>query len=423
VTTITLSTKSPAGEKSLKTSSHQNPPSLSPSPAHLGSKQLRPHQATALSKLQNGRVLYGGVGSGKSLVSVRYYLQSHLGQKVFVITTAKKRDSLDWQKEFADHGINLSDNEACPGPLVIDSWNNIGKYSRTTKAFFIFDEQRIVGSGGWVKNFLKIARGNSWILLSGTPGDCWLDYIPIFIANGFYSNRTQFKAEHVIYKPYMKFPVVERYVNVGHLVKLRNSILVSMPYERHTTRNTIKVPVHFDREKMKTAISLRWNPFADQPLRGSAEFYSIMRKIVNGDLSRLEALRKIHEKHPRLIVFYNFDYELHILREGLKDVRTAEWNGHKHENVPDSENWIYLVQYAAGAEGWECITTNAVVFYSQTYSYKLFEQAYGRIDRMNTPYVDLFYYLLLSDALIDRSIRRCLEQKKSFNKSDLSDFH
>ena len=390
---------------------------------HGSTKSLRSHQTSALSRLKNGSVLYGGVGSGKSLVSVRYYLKCHPGLPVYVITTAKKRDSLDWQKEFADHGINLADNTACPGPLTIDSWNNIGKYSRTTGAFFIFDEQRIVGSGGWVKNFLKISGKNSWILLSGTPGDSWLDYIPIFIANGFYKNRTAFKAEHVIYKPYMKFPVIERYVGVNKLIRLRNQILVHMPYERHTTRNTVKILVNFDREKMKIAISKRWNPFADQPLRGSAEFYSIMRKIVNRDPSRMTKLREIHRKHPRLIVFYNFDYELEILREGLKDVRTAEWNGHKHENIPDEESWVYLVQYAAGAEGWECIRTDAIVFYSQTYSYKLFEQAMGRIDRMNTPYTNLFYYLLLSDSMIDRSIRRCMEQKKNFNEADLSDFH
>lgn len=386
-------------------------------------KSLRPHQSSALSRLKNGSVLYGGVGSGKSLVSVRYYLQSHPGQKVFVITTAKKRDSLDWQKEFADHGINLADNETCPGPLTIDSWNNIGKYARTTGAFFIFDEQRIVGSGGWVKNFLQIARANSWILLSGTPGDSWLDYIPIFIANGFYKNRTQFKAEHVIYKPYMKFPVVERYVGVQKLIRLRNSILVHMPYERHTLRQTIRVRVEHDADLMKMAILKRWNPFADQPLRRSAEFYSIMRKIVNSDPSRVTKLRELYKHHRKLIVFYNFDYELEILRKGFHDIPLAEWNGHKHEDIPDGENWIYLVQYSAGAEGWECIRTNAMVFYSQTYSFKLYEQAMGRIDRMNTPYKVLFYYVFLSNSMIDKSIRRCMEQKKNFNESNLSDFH
>lgn len=372
--------------------------------------------------MANGRVLYGGVGSGKSLVSVRYYLLHHSNQPVYVITTAKKRDSLDWQREFADHGINLATNEKCPGPLTIDSWNNIGKYARTTGAFFIFDEQRIVGSGGWVKNFLKITSKNNWILLSGTPGDNWLDYIPLFLANGFYSNRTTFKAEHVVYKPYMKFPVVDRYVGVQKLIRLKNSLLVPMPYENHTVRNTIKVPVEFNQDLMKMAISKRWNPFADQPLRGSAEFYSITRKIVNRDPSRVTKLLEICKKHPRLIVFYNFNYELDILREALKDIRTAEWNGHKHENIPDETDWVYLVQYTAGAEGWECTTTDTVVFYSQCPSYKKTEQAYGRIDRMNTPFTELYYYLFLSDSLIDKRIRRCIEEKRDFNMLDLSDF-
>jgi hypothetical protein len=385
-------------------------------------KSLRPHQQTALKKLGPGRVLYGGVGSGKSLVSVRYYLLHHSSQPVYVITTAKKRDSLDWQREFADHGIGLASNEACPGTLTIDSWNNIGKYVRVSGALFIFDEQRLVGSGGWVKNFLKITGRNAWILLSGTPGDSWLDYVPLFLANGFYKNRTAFKAEHVVYKPYMKFPVVERYLGVQKLIRLRNSILVHMPYESHTVRNTIRIPVEFNRDLMKMAISKRWNPFAAQPLRGSAEFYSIMRKIVNGDPSRIEKVREILTKHPRVIVFYNFDYELEILREGLQDIRTAEWNGHKHQDIPDTESWVYLVQYTAGAEGWECITTDTVVFYSQTYSYKVFEQAYGRIDRMNTPFTNLYYYVLLSDSMIDRSIRRCMDAKKNFNESSLSDF-
>lgn len=386
-------------------------------------KILRPHQEKALTSLGNGNVLYGGVGSGKSLVSVRYYLQHHSGQPVYVITTAKKRDSLDWQREFADHAINLAINEKCPGPLTIDSWNNIGKYARTTGAFFIFDEQRIVGSGGWVKNFLKITSKNSWILLSGTPGDSWLDFIPLFLANGFYRNRTHFKAEHVVYKPYMKFPVVDHYMNVGKLQALRRQILVHMPYERHTTRNTVIAKVQHSQEMVKQIIKIRWNPFSDQPIRGAPEFHSVMRKIVNRDPSRLAKLREIHQKHPRLIVFYNFDYELEILREGLADVRTAEWNGHKHEDIPDAESWVYLVQYTAGAEGWECITTDTVVFYSQTYSYKQMEQAYGRIDRMNTPFKNLYYYILMSDSLLDRAIRRAISSKRNFNERDLSDFN
>jgi hypothetical protein len=386
-------------------------------------RELKPHQEKALGRLRNGSILCGGVGSGKSMVASEYYVRTQGSKDVYVITTAKKRDSLDWQKEFARRAIGTTPESSVAGILTIDSWNNISKYIRVTNAFFIFDEQRLVGSGGWVKSFLKIARMNNWILLSATPGDTWLEYAPVLIANGFYPNRTAFKTEHVVYKSHIKFPVVERYVNVGKLVRLRNQILVDMPYERHTTRHTTKVLVEHSQDQMKQVVKYRWNPFADQPLRGAAEMFMIMRRVVNSDFSRLEKVRELLREHNRLIVFYNFDYELAILRtlneeQGL-DVR--EWNGHKHEEIPKSDRWVYLVQYTAGAEGWECIATNAMVFYSQTYSYKILEQAYGRIDRMNTPFADLYYYIFLSDSVIDRAIRRAIGEKRNFNDRDLSD--
>ena len=127
---------------------------------------------------------------------------------------------------------------------------------------------------------------------------------------------------------------------------------------------------------------------------------------------------ELAEKHPRMIVFYNFDYELDILKHIYygEDVEIAEWNGHAHQPVPTSEKWIYLVQYNAGAEAWNCITTDTIVFYSQNYSYKIMAQASGRIDRLNTPYIDLHYYHLKSRSGIDLAISRALKDKKKFNE-------
>jgi hypothetical protein len=381
--------------------------------------KLRPHQEKALSSLKNGNILVGGVGSGKSAVSAAYYLKTHPDRDVYVVTTAKKRDSLDWQREFARFAVGMDEGATVAGILTIDSWNNIHKFTGIKGAFFIFDEQRLVGSGGWVKAFLQIAANNSWILLSATPGDNWLDYIPVFVANGFYKNRTEFKARHVIYRSHSRFPQVDRYVNVGHLVRLRNQILVQMPYERHTTRVVKLLTVDHDRALMKRVMKDRWNPWEDRPIRQSAELHALMRKVVSVHPSRMDALKKVMEEHPRLIVFYNFNYELEMLR-GIEDIEIAEWNGQKHEEVPDSRRWLYLVQYMAGAEGWECITTNATFFWSQDYSYKRTEQAYGRIDRMTTPFGLLFYYLPMSDSYIDRAVRRAWKEKRDFNMSELS---
>ena len=385
--------------------------------------ELYPHQEEARDKLANGKILWGGVGSGKSLTAVAYYMKVEADADVIVITTAKKRDSLDWETEFAKAGVGTSPDATVAGVLRVDSWNNIGKYRNTVGAFFIFDEQRLVGSGQWTSVFLRIAKHNRWILLSATPGDTWLDYIPVFCANGFYKNRTEFKREHVVYAPYSRFPKVERYTGVGKLVRLRNSLLVEMPFTRHTERVEIKVKVEHDAAGLRRITKDRWNIRLGRPLRDVGELFSESRRLVNCTQYRLQAIKDIWAQHGRLIVFYNFDYELELLRS-LADITTVhEWNGHLHQEVPKTDKWIYLVQWTAGAEGWNCIETNAMAFWSLTYSYKLWHQGHGRTDRLNTPHKRLFYYTLLSNSWIDLSILKSLREKRNFNeRSFMSDF-
>lgn len=390
--------------------------------------QLFPHQLEALARLKNGSILCGGTGSGKSIVAAAYYMKVEADTDVYVITTAKKRDSLDWEGTFAKYGVGGRVDATTAGVLKVDSWNSIGSYRDVRNAFFVFDEQRIVGSGEWTKVFLQIARHNRWILLSATPGDTWLDYIPVFLANGFYKNRTEFKREHVVYSSWSKFPKVERYVSVSKLVRLRSSILVEMPYQPHTTRHIRRVAVDHDRALMQRVEKDRWHVYENRPLRDAAELFSVMRRVANSDTSRLSTVKDLLSKHSRVIVFYSFNYELDLLRKAFSSVTSvdktskngvamAEWNGQKHEEIPQTERWVYLVQYTAGAEGWECTATDAIVFYSLTYSYKVFQQAQGRIDRLNTPFRDLYYYVLVSDSFIDKVVARALSVKKSFNEA------
>lgn len=416
---------------------------------------LMPHQEKALRELRNGSILKGPVGSGKSLTALSYYNDGEHVERLIVITTAKKRDSGDWQAEARLLGLFPE----------VDSWHNLAKFKDISGAFFIFDEQRIVGSGEWVKNFLKITKTNSWVLLSATPGDTWMDYIPVFLANGFYNSRTEFLREHVVFAPFVRYPKVVRYTGTAKLARLLDSILVDMPYEKHTVRHEIDVYAEYDRELYDTVWRKRWNYLEERPIRHVSELFSLMRRSVNTSSSRLEKIRELLTKHPRMIIFYNFDYELEILRRlsvpasdqeppwppwetGPSSSRThqetgetggisgsitaiaeghgttsipssyalAEWNGHKHEPIPETDSWVYLVQYAAGSEGWNCTKTDTVVFYSLTYSYRMFEQAKGRIDRLDSPFTNLWYYATFSSAGIDTGIRRALAQKKSFSE-------
>lgn len=400
----------------------------------MGRLSLYDYQIDAVSRMKNGCILCGGVGSGKSRTSLAYYYKEQGGtigagkttpmknpKDLYIITTARKRDELEWDGELTpfllskNPEVNFYKNK-----VVIDSWNNIKKYKDVYGAFFIFDEQRVVGSGTWVKAFLDIARKNRWVLLSATPGDTWSDYIPVFVANGFYKNKTEFAREHIVYSRFTKYPKVDRYLNTGKLLRLKSSILIDMDFKRETVAHHEDIYVDYDMDRYKQAGKLRWNPFKNEPIPNASELCYVWRRIVNEDRSRQMALLEIFEKHPKMIIFYNFNYELDILKglfDGIEGVETAEWNGHKHQSVPNGDAWVYFVQYTAGAEGWNCIATDTIVFYSQNYSYKIMQQAAGRIDRLNTPFRDLWYYHLISRSGIDLAIRRALSQKKRFNES------
>lgn len=397
--------------------------------------QLYPHQTKAVGELSDGKVLVGGVGTGKTITSLAYFYTKVMGGELnkpetitnpmdlYIFTTARKRDELDWQRDAAKLSMSRDPEASIHGITVtVDSYNNIAKYKEIKGAFVILDEQRMVGTGTWVKSFIKIAKSNRWIMLSATPGDKWEDYIPLFIANGFVKNITEFRRNHIVYSSYTKYPKVERYLQTGQLLKWRRQLLVEMLYSRHTVRHLHNVVCDHDVEMMHVVMEKRWHPIEMRPLRDIGEMFAMMRRVAYSDLSRKAKVLELLQKHPKLIVFYNFDYELEILRtlaDDLPDWKVAEWNGHKHEPVPSGDRWVYLVQYVAGAEAWNCVETDAMCFYSQTYSYRNFEQAQGRTDRLNTPYKVLHYYILTSTSMIDKAISKALQNKESFNESAL----
>ena len=395
---------------------------------------LYPHQKKAVDQLESGFILCGGVGSGKSRTAIAYYFSKEckgsiakdgeLGMMrkpmdLYIITTARKRDTMEWDQECAYFGLSKNRQLSWTNTQVfVDSWNNIAMYQDVKNAFFIFDEQRLVGSGKWVKAFIEIAKKNRWILLSATPGDTWSDYIPVFVANGFYKNRTAFLKRHAVYNRFTKYPKIDRYVDCKRLEKMRDHITIDMPFSRDTVRHVEDVFVEYDQALFDRIYKDRWNPYDNEPIKDISQACYLMRRAVNSDLRRIDKVKKLIKNNSKTIIFYNFDYELDLLRKLCDEIHISygEWNGHKHESIPDDDRWVYLVQYTAGAEGWNCIKTNVIIFYSLNYSYKIMEQASGRIDRMNTPFIDLYYYRLRSDSMIDNAIFKSLNNKKKFNE-------
>ena len=387
---------------------------------------LYPHQVKAISKMKNGCILCGDVGTGKSRTSIAYFysevckgdlkIQGSMKapRDLYIITTAKKRDSGEWLEEMIPFCLDLNGVN-----VVVDSWNNISKYKNVYGAFFIFDEQRVVGYGSWVKSFLSITKKNQWILLTATPGDVWSDYIPVFIANGFYKNKTEFAMRHIIYSRFTNYPKIERYADTKTLVKHRNDILIIMDYNKSTVKHKMDVIAEYDKSLYSKVVKDRWDPYDNCPIKEIGKLCYLIRKVVNSDQSRATEICKIISKRKKVIIFYNFNYELDIIKEVLlgMEVRYSEWNGSCHQPIPEGDGyWVYLVQYSAGAEGWNCITTDTIIFYSLNYSYRMTTQAEGRIDRLNTPYTDLYYYFIKSKSPIDEAISNALYNKQNFNE-------
>ena len=212
--------------------------------------------------------------------------------------------------------------------------------------------------------------------------------------------------------------MVTGYRGETRLIRLRDRILIDMDFRRHTIPHDEDIYATYNVSMYKEAIKTRFDPYKKEPIQQAAGLCYVLRKIVNSDESRQVKLLEIFESHPKMIIFYSFDYELDILKKIYygDGVEVAEYNGHAHEVIPNSDKWVYLVNYSAGAEGFNCIKTNCIVFYSQTYSYKTLLQAKGRIDRLNTPFTDLYYYHLKSRSGIDLAISRALHEKKKFNE-------
>jgi hypothetical protein len=416
---------------------------------------LKSWQLYGKDHLDNGKILVGSVGAGKSRTAIAWWYELNGGvvgkkgimkemdpsiKNLYIITTADKRNQMDWEYELMPFGIwspdlgslspkkksvlkrriDIAENLPFSEQIVVDSWNNIQKYAKIRNQVFIFDEDHLTGKGVWVKSFYEIAKNNIWVVLTATPGDSWMDYYPVFKANGFFKTKREFEEGHVVYNPHVKWPAVIRYTGVGKLEMYRRKIIVQIPYEHKIDIHDISVMCKYDLDMYRNVSRYYMNPWSDDPIENASGMCYVLRRVSNDNVSRLEALDGILKMHPKVIIFYNFDYELAMLRRFLdeKSIIYAEKNGHKHESVPDTANsWVYLVNYGSGAEAWNCITTNVIVFFSQTYSYKTLVQAKGRVNRMNTPFLELYYYHLRCSSPIDRAIYMCLKGKKDFNES------
>lgn len=399
---------------------------------------LRQFQHECVQALRSGKVLAAGVGAGKSIMALYWYVTkcctvrtSHNANgelfqimpgspDLVIITTAKKRDNHEWDDELYRYALHQGENSKKMGRVhvTIDSWNNITKYVDTS-AVFIFDEQRAIGSGAWSKAFVRIARRNPWVMLSATPADTWSDWCPIFVADGFYRNRTEFFRRHAVYSRYTKYPRIDRWIDEDYLNRCRDRVLVTCEVPRETERVVHQLTCAYDKETVRKAMKTRWNPETEEPFLNATELCFYLRRVIDTDPTRLSYAAHVVRDHRKVIIFYTLRAELEqILKlEEVTGVPVYQYNGGRHDDLPQGNSWVYAVQFQAGSEGWNCTSCNTVLYWSLPYSYKQAEQAAGRIDRLDTSYKTLNYYIMRSFAPLDLGIIRALRNKENFNAS------
>lgn len=398
--------------------------------------KLFPYQEDALKRMHNGCILCGGTGTGKSITSLAYIYTKELhgsiklngkgewkppkvNKDIYIITVASKRDKGEWEDELCRFGLSTDISRSVNGiKVTIDSWNRIQHYKKVYGAVFIFDEDKVTGSGKWAKTFLYISRRNRWIILSATPGDKMIEYLYVFLANGFYKNKQEFIAKHVIRKPYVPYFDIQDYIRKPVLEKHRREVLVIMKRDTDISIVNHNIVCDYDRKKYKDVWARRWDIYEQKPIEETGKLLSLIRRVVNEDPDRVLKLKSVLAHQAKVIIFYNYNFELEILRKVCSELHftIGEHNGQKHTEVPNTKKWVYICQYNSAGEGWNCVTTNQMIFYSLSYSYKAMKQAAGRINRINTSFKELHYYILQSKAPIDVAILRALSQKRDFNE-------
>ena len=202
-------------------------------------------------------------------------------------------------------------------------------------------------------------------------------------------------------------------------MKFKKEILVNMDDDKATKQWHIDLTCSYDPVLYNAYADSRWNFEEDMPIMNASKLVYMLRKVCNSDPSRLEKLYEICQSHPKLIIFYQFDYERDLITCMLsfKGIPYAEYNGHIHQPIPTGDRWAYVV-HLSSSEGWNCIETDTVVFYSLSYSYRAYVQACGRTDRRTTPFQDLYYYRLKSASKIDKAIMDAHRRKKKFNEAN-----
>ena len=409
---------------------------------------LYPHQKEGLRQVENLNhvAFYWDMGLGKTFVGAEKLIQ--LGSKINLVICQKSKIQ-DWIDHFIDvckipYIYNLTNKQELNEFLSNYREYKIGIINydlvfrrpelKQLKDFtLLLDESSLIQheTAKRSKFILKLSPKNV-ILLSGTPtGGKYENLWSQLHLLGWKISKDMFYNQYINYHwdDSNGFPlmVIDGYKNEERLKRkmrdhgcqfLKTEGVFDLPDQIH---QTINVPVSKEYKKFHKDSIITIN---DQELVGDTTLTKMLyERQLCGQYcdDKLDAFADlINSTNDRLIVFYNFNEELHKLRkiaeECGREIGFVNGSGRSMYAYEECTDGILFIQYQAGAMGLNLQKANKIIYFTPPLSSELFEQSKKRIHRIGQDKT-CFYYYLTCKGSIEEKIYKTLAMRRDYTEA------
>jgi SNF2 family DNA or RNA helicase len=404
--------------------------------------RLYTYQENYLRELPQSCIMAADLGTGKTVMSLAHWQRQQTCRPLLVVAPASKIRTGDWQAEakrylgdawllttityISYESLRLMDKET-KRPRW---WKFCGARNGGIIYDVIADECHALKNpqSKQAKAVYEIKQsGGLFIGLSGTPmPNGWIDFAGYSKLFGFVRNITEFKQRYCIYQDFKGYPELVKYVNVEQLEAQFKRVAYRLSREQAAelpSRQMLAINTHMGAKTSKlyhTCKLTRVHPNTKELLDNAPRLLSVLRQSTTA--SRLDQLVSIvDDTSDNIVVFYNYISERKKILEALsKSGKTIlRYDGEQHDTLPAADakisNTVLVAHYKSASTGLNLQWANVTIYFSPTYSYQEFEQSIGRTHR-NGQTKKCLYYLFNVQHTVDRTIWRCLREKKDFNE-------
>ena len=398
-------------------------------------------KALALTSDKDNSAFYYDMGLGKTFIGserLRLY-----GERVNIVVCQKSKIK-DWCEHFKEHYtdyavFDLTNKKDMQAFMIYPIYKCIGIINyelayRREELRQLKDFTMMLDESSMIKNetakrtkFILSLKPSHTILLSGTPTDGKYEFLYSQlrllgwkITKTAYYNR-YIKTELRSYGGPM-FRVVTGYKNVSELkAKLKEYGAVFAKAEE-----VIKLPEKKFIKEYST-VSSDYKKFMkdrvikidDKELTGdstlSKRLYARMLCSAYSKDKIARLIDLVNSTSDRVIIFYNFNTELEVLRKVLFDRPISIVNGQVKDlkEYENNDNSVTLIQYQAGAMGLNLQKANRIIYFSLPERSELFEQSKARICRIGQE-KQCYYHIMMCHKSVEEKIYECLLMRKDY---------